>query len=730
MTPEEFEVIDQYHCADCIPKAGPSTLLRKSSRRSAKINYADLVNGIVSHQSKWRILLESHQFLPDKFERLQGKDLTMEWMRETGFKTPVIVKRDMDGTTQGLDMKMPPNTFTVDDVRDAVGGETEVEVMDVASQSELLDWNMESWAEYFMSEHKERVYNVISLEISGTPLADQVQRPKVVREMDWIENFWPQELKATEFPKVQLYCLMSVKDSFTDFHVDFAGSSVFYHILSGAKTFYFVEPTSTSLRKYAKWSSSSEQSTTFFGDEVGGKCYKIDLEQGDTMLIPAGWIHAVYTPESSIVIGGNFIHSLHVPMQFRISDIEMETNVSPKFRFPFFEKLNWFVACGSLKQGRDYLTGLSTTELKGLLALTVHLFNRQKGLKQDQSLIREERHMIRASVPADAADFEHGGALGVLRNLNSAVCVILEDDRHEEIEIGLRLLSEEKEKELERNKPTAPKIKLRIKLSSTPSSTNSGDEEDSTASLNMGEQQVSTITGSLDTSSTSTTSTPPKIKLKLPVIARSRSATHPNGKGSKRHAKPTAKALAASRASGRKFDDDDESPDFELDLSKSDDDEWTEFANQIDEGYDDIEDDGALELGSSDSEYDGETRSRPAKKTQSQSYDRSRKSSTTSTMTNTAQQTKVSIAVPGTKRASAETVFFGDVEGEEQEEEEEEEANLGLGTKRKAPSVTAMSMTARTSSTNAPFGAPQAKKRSTAGLTAKERIRNLLMKRR
>ncbi|KAG0249031.1 JmjC domain-containing histone demethylation protein 1 [Mortierella polycephala] len=641
----------------------------------------------------------------------------MEWMRETGFKAPVIVKADMDGTVQGLDMKMPPNTFTVDDVRDAVGGETEVEVMDVASQSELLDWNMESWAEYFMSEHKERVYNVISLEISGTPLADQVQRPKVVREMDWIENFWPQELKATEFPKVQLYCLMSVKDSFTDFHVDFAGSSVFYHILSGAKTFYFVEPTSTSLKKYAKWSSSSEQSTTFFGDEVGGKCYKVDLEQGDTMLIPAGWIHAVYTPESSLVIGGNFIHSLHIPMQYRVSEIEIETNVSPKFRFPFFEKLNWFVACGSLKQGRDYLTGLSTTELNGLLALTVHLFNRQKGLKQDQSLVREERHMIRASVPVEAADFEHGGPLGVLRHLNSAVCAILEDDRHEEVEIGQRLLSEEQEKELERNKPTAPKIKLRIKLSSTPSSTNSGDEGDSTtspsSSFNIGEQQVPTITGSLDTPSTSTASAPPKIKLKLPAIARSRSATHPNGKSSKRHAKPTAKALAASRTSGRTFDDYEEFPDFGLDLSKSDDDEWTEFSNQIDEGYDDIEDDGA---------------SRPTKKTQAQSYDRSRKSSTASTMTNNTQQTKSPITASATKRASAETVFFGDVEGEEQGEEEE--ANLGLGTKRKAPSVTAMPMTARASSTNAHFSAPQAKKRSTAGLTAKERIRNLLMKRR
>ena len=31
--------------------------------------------------------------------------------------------------------------------------------------------------------------------------------------------------------QVQKYCLMSVKDSYTDFHVDFGGTSVWYHIL-------------------------------------------------------------------------------------------------------------------------------------------------------------------------------------------------------------------------------------------------------------------------------------------------------------------------------------------------------------------------------------------------------------------------------------------------------------------------------------------------------------------
>ena len=32
-------------------------------------------------------------------------------------------------------------------------------------------------------------------------------------------------------PQVQKYCLMGIKDSYTDFHVDFGGTSVWYHVL-------------------------------------------------------------------------------------------------------------------------------------------------------------------------------------------------------------------------------------------------------------------------------------------------------------------------------------------------------------------------------------------------------------------------------------------------------------------------------------------------------------------
>lgn len=62
------------------------------------------------------------------------------------------------------------------------------------------------------------------------------------------------------------------------------------------------------------------------------------------MLIPTGWIHAVFTPLDSVVIGGNFLHGLDMGGQLRIAGVEERTRVPHKFRFPYFERIQWYAA--------------------------------------------------------------------------------------------------------------------------------------------------------------------------------------------------------------------------------------------------------------------------------------------------------------------------------------------------------------------------------------------------
>jgi F-box/leucine-rich repeat protein 10/11 len=386
----EIRTVDRFICRGCRPVHGPTTFVRKSSRARTAIDYAGLHQGLVKSSSD---SLEHHyiepirqgkiQFLPENFPRMHPDLVSAEYFeRGIGMTEPIVIpahlnrrESDIDALAQEaptqemfdelldhlpeddqpfeetvdcgqdqLDMVIPEG-LTVKTVADLYGPDERVEVIDVKSQQgEDKRWTMQKWADYYESTEEKVVRNVISLEISHSKLGRLIRRPKIVRDLDLQDEVWPDELKAVgDFPNVQLYCLMSVADCYTDFHIDFGGSSVFYTILKGSKTFFFIPPKEKHLKKYEEWCNSPAQDNTFLGDQTK-ECYRVDLREGDTMMIPSGWIHAVWTPKNSLVIGGNFLTRLNYGMQIKIAKIEKDTKVPRKFRYPFFQKVQWYAA--------------------------------------------------------------------------------------------------------------------------------------------------------------------------------------------------------------------------------------------------------------------------------------------------------------------------------------------------------------------------------------------------
>jgi hypothetical protein len=147
-------------------------------------------------------------------------------------------------------------------------------------------------------------------------LGAQLKVPYIVKKLSWDETIWPEEKEKEAGTQVAKYCLMSAKNSFTDFHVDFGGSSVWYHIHQGEKVFYFARPTKSNLAAYKKWMSSANQLETFFGN-LADTCYVLHAKAGSTVFIPSGWIHAVWTPVDSLVFGGNFLHNHSIATQLQ-----------------------------------------------------------------------------------------------------------------------------------------------------------------------------------------------------------------------------------------------------------------------------------------------------------------------------------------------------------------------------------------------------------------------------
>ena len=137
-----------------------------------------------------------------------------------------------------------------------------------------------------------------------------------------------------------------------------------------SQTFLFIRPTVANLAAYERWSGSEIQSHTWLGDMVD-EVIKVDLSEGNTMIIPTGWIHAVvscplkpvsantansspvYAPRCTCLrrqlppfiqrctsyvylISSATRHSFLA--ELRVHEIEIATHVPKKFRFPLFTR--------------------------------------------------------------------------------------------------------------------------------------------------------------------------------------------------------------------------------------------------------------------------------------------------------------------------------------------------------------------------------------------------------
>lgn len=189
--------------------------------------------------------------LPAHYPRVDGSIVRKSWLDgtydpeqpveiapETFFgpdREPIIIPSSRGGF-ESLGGKVPSKeNFGIDEVVKLVGKDYMVDVMgmlsvdsekqsltglsipDVASQSSTK-WSLAQWAYYYKtgippttdtknksSNSKraepdttaamQKVYNVISLECTGTELAKLVRPPRLVKEVDWVDNCWPDSRK-------------------------------------------------------------------------------------------------------------------------------------------------------------------------------------------------------------------------------------------------------------------------------------------------------------------------------------------------------------------------------------------------------------------------------------------------------------------------------------------------------------------------------------------------------
>ncbi|GAU93788.1 hypothetical protein RvY_05674 [Ramazzottius varieornatus] len=379
----------------------------RRKRSSAK---AIVEHGVCLEDGKFAYSVDEKIF-DSKFDRPSNScvnemlpaDFTVGRLIRTGFQQPLSFRK-LPPHGMRIPKKLTPKI-----IADIVGLSTVVEVIDCSVQ-EGVRMTLGKFVEYFTnsgnpssartSRHtkREQVYNLIDLEVGHTALDNLIQAPAVVTAIDWATNLWPQDLFApddkserrkTQYPKTQKYVLMSKAGSYTDFHIDFGGTSVWYHLVYGRKIFLLIPPTAKNHALYAQWAISG-QHLSFLADEVDD-CERIEVCATDTIIIPSGWIHAVYTLEDSLVVGGNFLHSLAGEMQINVMRMEKVLKVKKTIRYPFFHDLIWFATRRYTKVFRKLPSRVCSHEKKTVFAILQALQEDRESGTLALSLIADER---------------------------------------------------------------------------------------------------------------------------------------------------------------------------------------------------------------------------------------------------------------------------------------------------------------------------------------------------
>uniref|UniRef100_A0A915I5Q2 Zinc finger PHD-type domain-containing protein n=1 Tax=Romanomermis culicivorax TaxID=13658 RepID=A0A915I5Q2_ROMCU len=268
---QEFEVenIDRYHCEKCSLSAGPSiykvfTNTHRNDPCEDNAQDKPIECGTIDFLKILKEKSGFHNTFDIILDLENGHNLDVKYLESTSFDRPILVRH-----SAGLNLNVP-DINSIDDLETWLD-DTELAV-DVIDSQRQKDYSMKfsTLLSFFRQKSRKRIYNLISMEFSKTKLSPLVILPKIVDDISWVHQYWPKNLERStqddlNFPKnsrisqdfringednndkrplagfasehagfkpeVSKFCLISMKDSYTDFHIDFGGSSVWYHIV-------------------------------------------------------------------------------------------------------------------------------------------------------------------------------------------------------------------------------------------------------------------------------------------------------------------------------------------------------------------------------------------------------------------------------------------------------------------------------------------------------------------
>ncbi|KAJ0408553.1 hypothetical protein ATCC90586_009574 [Pythium insidiosum] len=150
-----------------------------------------------------------------------------------------------------------------------------------------------------------------------TPFRHEVAPPVAVSAVDWHYALSQCSGGAAQTPNPELYGTLCGTGTFFDFTIAPDCQASWLAVSSGELTVFLIAPSTTNLQAFRHWVSGSngDASTTIFLAERVTHCIKCHVRSGSSMVIPSGWIFALYADECSSFFSGHFGATQMLPSQ-------------------------------------------------------------------------------------------------------------------------------------------------------------------------------------------------------------------------------------------------------------------------------------------------------------------------------------------------------------------------------------------------------------------------------
>jgi Cupin len=390
------------------------------------------------HQSKWssrinEFLMLSHGYMQPIIIH-KGTDLNSIIYDTDGkfvLTKPIHFTKDAFSLT-GMEIREPfasrlsllDNLQYIINSQDGTSSKfaTVIEVHEQKEYRQKYTWN--DVKEFFEAETRtDTAYNQVNCCFAHSNIKDCVISPEFVRKNDWIDRYFTERDTANpdnyDYPRVQKTVVTSTRHCFMDCHFDYGGLAAWFYVLKGQKDFILIEPTRNNIELYESCYDAKKPGNEWFCTRVArdhpDTLYRITLREGQTLVFPAGFIHAVYTPLDTIAFVGCFMYdeaaSTSLYMHDNVECYEKEPNFLPKYREMFLLALE--DAFDKFKSGNEVEGKVNVQQVHAIIDSAEKWYHDAcNGRKKPLCILNQQKDLARKKNFTDFPSF-----LDAFRNL-------------------------------------------------------------------------------------------------------------------------------------------------------------------------------------------------------------------------------------------------------------------------------------------------------------------------